>query len=115
MTSLIGLLASSKGVSEISALGTITSATMKRRQALKSRVSLAWWRNITSVLIIPKKAFCKTKRCRFVFSVFKFDTGRNRSPQGVLRFRAGGNCSSERRLGGSLILRDEEVKRNLVA
>jgi hypothetical protein len=39
--------------------------------------------------------------------------GRNRSPLGVLRFRAGGNCSSERRFGGSVGVRDAEVKRKM--
>jgi hypothetical protein len=31
----------------------------------------------------------------------------------VLRFQAGGNCSSERRFGGSVSLRDAEVKRKI--
>jgi hypothetical protein len=37
----------------------------------------------------------------------------NRSPLGVLHFRAGGNCSSERRFGGSVSVRDAEVKRKM--
>jgi hypothetical protein len=105
MISFIGVLASSKGVSEISALGTITSATMKRRPAHMNRVSLAWWRNITAIPKDEARLVCLLR--------FELDDGRNRSPQGVLRFRAGGNCSSERRLGESLILRDAEVKRKI--
>jgi hypothetical protein len=43
---LVGVLASSNGVSEISAFGTIISVTVKRRYATASRVGLAWRRNI---------------------------------------------------------------------
>jgi hypothetical protein len=44
--SFVGVLASSNGVSEISAFGTNTSATVKRRKTTASRVGLAWPRNI---------------------------------------------------------------------
>jgi hypothetical protein len=37
----------------------------------------------------------------------------NASPQGVLHFRTEGNCSSERRFGRSVSLRDTEVKKKL--
>jgi hypothetical protein len=44
--SFVGVLASSNGVSKISAFGTNTSATVKRRQTTASRVGLVWRTNI---------------------------------------------------------------------
>ena len=55
----------------------------------------------------------KTKRGSFGISEFGFAARETVSPQGVLRFRSRGNCSSERRLSESVILRDLEVKREL--
>jgi hypothetical protein len=55
--SLIGVLPSSNGVSEISAFGTTTIVTMTRRKAVTSRVSLAWWRNINFIPVVAEEAY----------------------------------------------------------
>jgi len=54
--SFVGVLASSKSVSEMSAFGTITSATVKSAQAAASRVGLAWRRNINFIRVVVEES-----------------------------------------------------------
>src|SRR3984893_9767131 len=54
--SFVGVLASSNSVSEISAFGTITSATVKRREAVAIRVCLAERRNIHFIRVVAEES-----------------------------------------------------------
>jgi hypothetical protein len=54
--SLVGGLASSNSVSEISAFGTITTARVRRRQVAASRVAPAWRRNTGFVPVVADES-----------------------------------------------------------